>query len=68
MNKADLAKKICEDLGISWDEKLTTATLRGEPIGAKEVYRSFLRSAVFEFPKTPRQEYPIGNPKHPLVA
>lgn len=70
MNTAEIAKQICQELGIAWDEKATVATLKGEPVDASVVYSSFFSNVVSNIPvslQATSQEYSITTPK-PLLA
>lgn len=37
----DVAKEICDELGIQWDENATQATLNGEPVTTDVFLKSF---------------------------
>lgn len=37
----EIAKKICEDYNITWDENATEPTLNGEPIKEGDIVRAF---------------------------
>lgn len=37
----EIARKVCDDLGIVWDENSTEATINGKPMTSDDLWKAF---------------------------